>query len=94
MFDKFQQLSQLNKMRQQAKSLQTELAKIKKRVEKKNVKVVVTGDQKIDYIEIDGVSRPELVEVINEAFKDVQKDSAKKMLEMGGGLSGLLGGMQ
>jgi DNA-binding protein YbaB len=94
MFDKFQQLSQLNKMRQQAKTLQTELAKIKKRVEKKNVKVVVTGDQKIDYIEIDGISHPELVDVINEAFKDVQKDSAKKMLEMGGGLSGLLGGMQ
>jgi DNA-binding protein YbaB len=94
MFDKFQQLSQLNKMRQQAKTLQTELAKIKKRVEKKNVKVVVTGDQKVDYIEIDGVPQSELVDVINEAFKDVQKDSAKKMLEMGGGLSGLLGGMQ
>ncbi|KKP33933.1 MAG: hypothetical protein UR20_C0005G0019 [Candidatus Woesebacteria bacterium GW2011_GWE2_31_6] len=35
----------------------------------------------------------ELVELINEAMKKVQKEAAKKMMEMGGGLSGLLGGM-
>jgi len=91
MFDKFQQLSQLNKMRQQAKTLQDELSKIKESFEKKGYKVVVTGDQKVDYIEIEGESQPDLVEVLNEAMKQVQKKSAKKMLEMGGGLSGLLG---
>ena len=91
MFDKFQQLSQLNKMRQQAKTLQDELSKIKESFEKKGYKVVVTGDQKVDYIEIEGESQPDLVGVINEAMKQVQKKSAKKMLEMGGGLSGLLG---
>jgi DNA-binding protein YbaB len=93
MFDKFQQLSQLNKMRQQAKTLQDELSKIKESLEKKGYKVVVTGDQKVDYIEINGEPQPTLVEVLNEAMKQVQKKSAKKMLEMGGGLSGLLGGM-
>jgi DNA-binding protein YbaB len=93
MFDKFQQLSQLNKMRQQAKTLQDELSKIKESLEKKGCKVVVTGDQKVDYIEIDGEPKPDLVEVLNEAMKQVQKKSAKKMLEMGGGLSGLLGGL-
>jgi len=93
MFDKFQQLSQLNKMRQQAKTLQDELSKIKESLEKKGYKVVVTGDQKVDYIEINGEPQPTLVEVLNEAMKQVQKKSAKKMLEMGGGLSGLLGGL-
>lgn len=94
MFDKFQQLSQLNKMRQQAKTLQDELGKIKKGLEKGRYKVVVTGDQKVDYLEIEGVPQPELVDVINGAMKDVQKDAAKKMLEMGGGLSGLLGNIK
>lgn len=35
-----------------------------------------------------------LVDYINEAMKKVQKEAAsKKMMEMGGGLSGLLGGL-
>lgn len=93
MFDKFQQLSQLNKMRQQAKVLQEELGKIKESLERKGYKVVVTGDQKIDYLEINGEPQPDLVNLINDGIKAVQKKSAKKMLEMGGGLSGLLGGL-
>lgn len=94
MFDKFKQLGQLNKMRQQAMKLQKELEKIKESVEKGSMKVVVRGDQTIDYITIDGEERRDLVELINEALKKVQKESAKKMLEMGGGLSGILGGMK
>ncbi len=31
---------------------------------------------------------------VNKGFKKVQKKAAQKMMEMGGGLSGLLGGMQ
>lgn len=80
-------------MRQQAMKLQKELEKIKETAEKGGMKVVVKGDQTIDYIVIDGEERRELVDLINEALKKVQKESAKKMLEMGGGLSGLLGGM-
>ncbi len=94
MFDKFKQLGQLNKMRQQAMKLQKELEQIKESVEKGGMKVVVRGDQTIDYITIDGQERRDLVDLINEALKKVQKESAKKMLEMGGGLSGLLGGMK
>lgn len=94
MFDKFKQLQQLGKMRSQAMELQKELEKIKESAEKGNMRVVVTGDQKVSYIEIDGEDKRELVELINEAMKKVQKESAKKMLEMGGGLSGLLGGMK
>jgi len=80
-------------MRSQAMELQKELEKIKESAERGGMKVVVTGDQKVTYIEIDGEERAELVELINEAMKKVQKEAAKKMLEMGGGLSGLLGKM-
>lgn len=93
MFDKVKQLNELRKMRSQAMALQKELEKIKESAEKGGMKVVVTGDQKISYIEIDGEERRELVELINEAMKKVQKEAAKKMMEMGGGLSGLLGRM-
>ena len=93
MFDKFKQLGELNKMRQQASALQKELEKIIETIEKNGWSVSVTGDQKIRYIKKDGEDLKVLVDLINEAMKKVQKEAAKKMLEMGGGLSGLLGGL-
>ncbi len=93
MFDKFKQIGQLNDMRKKAQELQKELEKIIKTVEKNGWQVSVTGDQKIRYIKKDGEDMKELVDLINQAMKDVQKDAAKKMMEMGGGLGGLLGGM-
>jgi len=94
MFDKFKQLGQLNEMRKKAQELQKELEKIIETMEKHGYSVSVTGDQKIRYIKKDGEDLTELTDLINEAIKRVQKESAKKMMEMGGGLSGLLGGMK
>jgi DNA-binding protein YbaB len=54
--------------------------------------VKVTGDQKIDYIEVGGEPQTELVKAINEALDAVQKESAKKMVEEGG-LSALFKGI-
>jgi DNA-binding protein YbaB len=93
MFDKFKQLGELNKMRQQANALQKELEKIIETMEKNGWSVSVTGDQKLRYIKKDGEDMKFLVDLINEAMKKVQKEAAKKMMEMGGGLSGLLGGL-
>jgi DNA-binding protein YbaB len=90
-FDKIKQLGELNKMRQQAKVLQKQLEEITETYEKGDIKVKVSGDQKIIYIKVDGEDKKDIVDVINKAFKNVQKKSAKKMLESGGGLSGLLG---
>jgi DNA-binding protein YbaB len=94
MFDKFRQLGELNKMRQKAMELQKELEKIIKSDEKHGWQVSVTGDQKIRYIKKDGEDMKDLTDLINNLMKDIQKESAKKMMEMGGGLSGLLGGMK
>lgn len=93
MFDKFKQLGELNKMRQQANALQKELEKIIETLEKNGWSVSVTGDQKIRYIKHGDEDMKFLVDLINEAMKKVQKEAAKKMMEMGGGLSGLLGGL-
>ena len=43
-------------------------------------------------LSLTGEDLDELVDLINDALKDVQKKAAKKMLETGGGLTGLLGG--
>lgn len=93
MFDKFKQLGKLNQLRSQAKTMQRELEQIKQTEENAENKVRVSGDQKVEYLVVDGKERSDLVDLINRAMKNVQKESAKKMLEMGGGLSGLLGKM-
>ena len=93
MFDKVKQLNELRKMRGQAMELQRELEKIVKSSEKGRWKVTVNGAQQVIFITLDGEEQKELKELINQAVKDVQKDAAKKMMEMGGGLSGLLGKM-
>ena len=93
MFDKLNQAKDLIKLRQQAKKLQDELEQIEHVEERGGVKVKVNGAQHKVYIESDGQDMSELAELINRAMKEVQKKSAKKMMEMGGGLGGLLGGM-
>lgn len=90
MFDKFKNMAN---MKREAEELQKELQKIIKTEEKHGYIVSVTGDQKIRYIKKDGEDMKELADLINDAMKNVQKDAAKKMMEMGGGLSGLLGGL-
>ena len=54
MFDKVKQAKELLKMRGEAKKLQEQLALITHSEEGKGMRVKVTGDQKIEYIEIDG----------------------------------------
>lgn len=91
MFDKVSQLNNLRKMRGEALAMQKKLKEIVESLEKDGCKVKVTGDQRIEYIEVDGVPQTKLVKVINEALEKVQKTAAKKMVEEGG-LSTLLKG--
>ena len=93
MFDKLQQAKELIKLRQQAKKLQDELKDIRHTEERDGMKVTVDGTQNIVALEIDGEDKTEIIDLLNRAMKEVQKKAAKKMMEMGGGLSGLLGGM-
>jgi DNA-binding protein YbaB len=93
MFDKIKQGRELLKLRQQAKKLQDELEQISHVEEEDGIKVVVSGTQNLISLEVDGENQDRIVKVINKAMKEVQKKAAKKMMESGGGLGGLLGGM-
>jgi len=82
---------ELIKMRNQALAMQKKLKLITHTEDEKDNSVKVTGDQKIEFMKVDGKERPDLVKLINKALDQVQKDSAKKMMEEGG-LSSLLKG--
>jgi DNA-binding protein YbaB len=91
MFDKFKQMGELKKMRDEALKIQRELAAEKIEMEEGDIKVVVSGDQKIQSLEIQGEAQPHLIEVLNKSLKRSQEVAAKKVQQISGGLSGLLG---
>jgi len=91
MFDKFKQLGELKKMRDQAMEMQKALAQERIEVEEQGIKIVMTGDQRVESLEIDGEDNHRLVDVLNKAIKKSQEVAARKLQEMSGGLGGLLG---
>lgn len=93
MFDKFKQAQKLIQLRQQAKKLQDELSQITYSEDDAEYHVKVDGTQNIVSIKVNGEEQAKLVKLINKVMKEIQKKSAQKMMEMGGGLSGLLGGL-
>lgn len=92
MLDKFKQLGELKKMRDQAMQVQKQLQQEEVEVEKHGVRVVISGDQKIKVIETNGKNDNDIKDALNEAIKKSQEVAAKKLSQMSGGLGGLLGG--
>ncbi len=90
----FSQLGDLKKMRDQAMQIQKELQAEEVSVDKNGVQIVITGDQKIKEIRVNGRSDNDVKEAVNEAVKKSQEIAARKLATMQGGLSGLLGGGQ
>lgn len=91
MFDKLQQLKKLKQLRDQAMQMQKALQAETIVVEENGIKVVMRGDQQVQELTINSEDQKRVVEVLNKALKESQKIAAKKLQEMGGGLSGLLG---
>lgn len=89
--DKFRQLGELKKMRDQAMQIQKALAEERIEVEEQGIKIVMTGDQRVEEITIDGQGQNRLIDVLNKAIKRSQEVAAQKLQEMSGGLGGLLG---
>lgn len=94
MFDKLQQLKELKKMRDEAMRIQKALDDEVVEVEKNGVRIRVTLAQRFVSIESNGKSDSDLVEAVNEAVKESQKQAARKMQGMVGmeGLKGMFGG--
>lgn len=63
-------------------------------VEENGVKVVMSGDQKVLELSIQGITNQVLNDVVNKAIKKSQELAAKELMNMQGGLGGLMGGGQ
>ncbi len=87
----FSQLGDLKKMRDQAMKIQKELQGEEVRVEKNGVEILISGDQKIKEIKVNGKGDNDIKEAVNEAIKKSQEVAARKLASMQGGLGGLLG---
>ncbi|MCL6096853.1 MAG: YbaB/EbfC family nucleoid-associated protein [Patescibacteria group bacterium] len=87
----FSQLGDLKKMRDQAMQIQKELQAEEVSIEKNGVEILITGDQKIKEIKLNGRGDNDVKEAVNEAIKKSQEVAAKKLSQMQGGLGGLLG---
>lgn len=94
MANPFKALGDLNKLRQQAKQMQDELANEEIRVEEGDIVVVISGDQKIKQFSVQGITSQEAIDALNRAIKKSQELAAKKLSAMTGGLGGMLGGGQ
>lgn len=87
MFDKVKQLYELKK---QADQLKKELEKEIIEVENSGYKVKINANVKILEIETPSeIDNSKLRDVLNKAIEEVQKEAAKKMQGMMGGLGGL-----
>lgn len=90
MINPFQKIGDLAKMRSEAMKIQKELSAERVTIEKNGVHIVMSGDQKVIEMTVDGTYDKRLLEAINDAIKKSQEVAAKKMQAMGG-LEGLLG---
>jgi nucleoid-associated protein EbfC len=92
MFNPFQQVGELKKMRDQAMMIQKQLQAEEIQVDKNGVQITITGDQKLKSLHSNGRSDDDVKDAVNEAVKKSQEVAAKKLSGMSGGLKGLLGG--
>lgn len=91
MFDKFKQIAELKRMRDQAMQIQKQLAMEEIVYEEGGVRVVMSGDQKVREITVNGQKDDRLANVLSKAIQKSQQVAAQKLQGMTGGLDGLKG---
>lgn len=90
--DTFGKLGDMNKLRQQAMQMQKNLSSQQITIEENGVKIVITGDQRIVELSIQGISNEVLNDVLNKAIRKSQELAAKELMNVSGGMGGLMGG--
>lgn len=85
-------LGDLNQLRKQAKQMQEELSAEEITIERGDIVVIISGDQKIKHFSVQGITSQDAVDALNEAIKKSQELAAKKLQSMTGGLGSMFGG--
>ncbi len=73
-------------MRKQAQQIQAALEQQEFEVMEGNVKLVITGNQNVKSVEIDGVPAENVKRAFNNAIKKSQQAAAMKLAEMSKGM--------
>jgi DNA-binding protein YbaB len=86
-FNPLKGLGDINQLRKQAAQMQQELSQEQITVEEGDIKVVITGDQRIVEFSVQGISSDVAISALNKAIKNSQQMAAKKLqsMSMGGG---------
>lgn len=82
MFNPFKALGDVNAMRKQALQIQQALEKEEFEVVKGNVRIIISGNQNVKAVEIDGIDNEEVKAALNEAIKKSQQAAAMKLAEI------------
>ncbi|MBI5019520.1 YbaB/EbfC family nucleoid-associated protein [Candidatus Gottesmanbacteria bacterium] len=82
MFNPFKALGDVNAMRKQALQIQQALEAEEFEVVRGNVRIVISGNQNVRVVEIDGVANDDLKTALNEVIKKSQQAAAMKLAEI------------
>ncbi len=78
----FKMLGDLNAMRKQAATIQAALELEEFEVVEGNVRIVITGNQNVKVVEVDGIPNEDLKRAFNDAVKRSQQAAAGKLAEI------------
>lgn len=84
MFNPLKGLGDLNTMRKQAMAMQQALSQEEVVIEQSGVRIVMSGDQKVREVTIDGQVDNRVAQAIQEAIKKTQEIAARKLTQMSG----------
>lgn len=84
--DAIKGLGDMNKLRQQAMTMQKNLSAQVITVDENGVHIEITGDQRIMKLEIQGISNDVLNEVLNKAIRKSQELAAQELMKVSGGM--------
>ena len=78
----FKMLGDLNQMRSQAAKIQQMLEKEEFDIQNGNIRIVITGNQNVKLVEVDGTRNDQLMRAFNDAIKKSQQAAAGKLQEI------------
>ncbi|MCX6792039.1 MAG: YbaB/EbfC family nucleoid-associated protein [Candidatus Gottesmanbacteria bacterium] len=75
-------IGDLNAMRKQASQIQAALEQEEFEINEGNVRILISGNQNVRVVEIDGVANETIKRAINDAIKKSQQAAAMKLTEL------------
>lgn len=78
----FKMLGDMNQMRKQAAQIQQMLEKEEYEIVQGDIRIVISGNQQIRTVEIDGIRNEAMIRAFNDAIKKSQQAAAGKLSEI------------